>query len=397
MDNRIGQRLGNYRLTRLLGQGSFADVYLGEHIHLDTHQVAIKVLCSQVTGEDAQRFHAEARILAGLAHPHIVRLLDYAIEGNTPYVIMEYVPKGTLRQRFPKGVKLPLTTIVPYVIQIAGALQYAHHRKLIHRDIKPANLLLGRHNEVLLSDFGIAILTRSARSQSLEHLAGTFAYMAPEQLQGKSRRASDQYALGIVVYEWLSGDVPFHGTSGQLTYQHIYTPPQSLREKLHALSQAVEKVVMKALAKEPEERYASVLEFAQAMDTALKRDIQAASEPTIKDEPIELDKTPRINSIPVPEPLPVPHRTKEELMRKGLTLYNAKHYKDAIIAFSYAIKVAPAYAPAYARRGQVYAYLKEYEKAIRDFDQALELDPQLAWVAIDREQAYHQLKKKIKS
>ena len=115
MDNRIGQRLGNYHLSRLLGQGSFADVYLGEHIHLDTHQVAIKVLNMQVTGEDVQRFHAEARILAGLAHPHIVRLLDYTIEGNIPYVIMEYAPNGTFRQRFPKGTKLPLTTIVPYV------------------------------------------------------------------------------------------------------------------------------------------------------------------------------------------------------------------------------------------------------------------------------------------
>ena len=286
-----------------------------------------------------------------------------------------------------------------YVMQIADALQHAHNRKLIHRDIKPANLLLGRRNEVLLSDFGIAILTRSARSRSLEEIAGTFAYMAPEQLQGKSRRASDQYALGIVVYEWLSGDVPFHGSSTQIAYHHMHTPPPPLREKVLTLPQAIEQVVMKALAKQPEERYASVLEFAHALDISLKHAVQVASEPTVREKPIELVKAPRarVETIPVPESSPVPHRTKEEWLRKGLTHYNAKQYKDAIIAFSYAIKVAPAYATAYARRGQVYAYLKEFEKAIKDFDRALVLDPQLAWVAIDREQAYHQLKKKIKS
>ncbi len=209
MDDRIGQQLGNYRLTRKLGQGGFADVYLGEHIHLDTHQVAIKVLRERLIPEDIEKFRLEAGILAQLVHPHIVRLLDYHVEGNTAFLIMSYAPNGTLRQQYAKGKKLPFTTIIAYVQQLAAALQCAHNEMLVHRDIKPENILLGRQNELLLSDFGIATLPHSGRSRSLEQVAGTAVYMAPEQLQGKPRRTSDQYSLGIIVYEWLCGNVPF--------------------------------------------------------------------------------------------------------------------------------------------------------------------------------------------
>jgi len=117
---------------------------------------------------------------------------------------MDYAPNGTLRQRHPKGVALPLPLIVSYVKQLADALQYAHDEKLIHRDVKPDNMLLGRRNEVLLSDFGIALVAQSTRYQSAQEMAGTMAYMAPEQIQGKPLLASDQYSLGIVIYEWLT-------------------------------------------------------------------------------------------------------------------------------------------------------------------------------------------------
>src|SRR5207248_9315958 len=117
--------------------------------------------------------------------------------------------KATLRQRHPKGTSLPLTTTTSHVKQDADALQYAHDKKLIHRDVKPENMLLGYYNEVLLGDFGIALVAQSSRYQGTQEVAGTVAYMSPEQIQGKARPASDQYALGIVVYEWLSGDRPF--------------------------------------------------------------------------------------------------------------------------------------------------------------------------------------------
>src|SRR5207249_6765712 len=136
--------------------------------------------------------------------------------------------------------------------QVAEALHYAHERRLIHRDVKPENMLLGANNDVLLSDFGIALVAHSTRYQNTQEVIGTAAYMAPEQLQGKPRRASDQYALGIVVYEWVCGDRPFHGTFTELYGQHLFVPPPPLREKVPELSSDVEDVVAVALSKEPE-------------------------------------------------------------------------------------------------------------------------------------------------
>ena len=198
MAEHVRQQLGNYRLIQLLGQGNFSEVYLGEHIHLHT-QAAIKVLYGQLASHDVEGFLTEARTLAHLRHPHIIQVLDFGVEGTTPFLVMDYAPNGNLRQHHPKGTQLPLDNIITYVMQMAEALQYAHQEKLIHRDIKPENMLLGRNNEVLLSDFGIAIMIQSSRSQHPQDTAGTIAYMAPEQLRGKPSPASDQYALGIAL------------------------------------------------------------------------------------------------------------------------------------------------------------------------------------------------------
>ena len=166
MTNRQGQRLGNYRLIRLLGQGGFAEVYLGEHVFLGT-QAAIKVLLVRLADEEMEGFLKEARTIAGLTHPNILRVLEFGVEENVPFLVLEFAPNGTLRKRHPKGSILPLTVIVPYVSQIASALQYIHNRKLIHRDIKPENLLLGTNYEVLLSDFGTAMVFQTLHTPGL--------------------------------------------------------------------------------------------------------------------------------------------------------------------------------------------------------------------------------------
>lgn len=264
----MGQQLGNYRLIRLIGHGGYADIYLGEHIYLHTN-AAIKVLHTQLTATDIDNFRTEALTIAHLVHPHIIRVFDFNVLNNMPFLVMDYAPNGTLRQRHPKGSRLTPDVFLPYVRAMASALQYAHDQKLIHRDVKPENMLLGPNNEVLLSDFGIAVVSQSSLSQPTDEMVlGTLAYMAPEQLQGKPRPASDQYALAIVVYEWLSGNRPFSGTYVELLSQHLSTDPPLLDEQTLAIPHAVQQVIRKALAKDPHQRFERVQDFANALEEA---------------------------------------------------------------------------------------------------------------------------------
>ncbi|SRR5579883_206619 len=275
MTDRIGQQLGSYRLLRLLGKGGFAEVYLGEHVYLKS-QVAIKLLHASLNTEEIETFQEEALTVARLAHPHIVRVLDFAIQDETPYLVMEYAPGGTLRARHSKGAQLPLDTVLIYARQVAEALDYAHQQRLIHRDVKPENMLLNAREEVVLSDFGIATLAHSSRSQSAEEVVGTAAYMAPEQFLGKPRPASDQYALGIVVYEWLAGSRPFQGSFLEISGQHLHAPPPPLRAQRPDLAPEAEAVVLRALAKDPHGRFPNVLAFANALEQSTR----ASTEPT---------------------------------------------------------------------------------------------------------------------
>src|SRR5207245_1453081 len=180
-----------------------------------------------------------------------VRVLDYDVQAGTPFLVMSYAPGGTLRSVHPRGTVLALSKVVDYVAQVAEALQYAHDRRIIHRDIKPENLLVGARQEVLLGDFGIAVLSQRSRSVSTQAIVGTAAYMAPEQFRGKPCVASDQYALAVVAYEWLVGERPFSGSFVELASQHLLTPPPALQQKNPGVSPAVERVVLTALAKEP--------------------------------------------------------------------------------------------------------------------------------------------------
>ncbi len=262
--DRLGQQFGNYRLLRSLGEGGFAEVYLGEHVHLGS-QVAVKVLHTRLIAREQEQFLREARMIASLDHPSIVRVLDCGVERGVPFLIMTYAPYGSLRQLHPIGTRLPLSQILSYVNSIAAALSYAHEQNLIHRDIKPENILLGPKKELLLSDFGIAVVSSSSTSRPARTTAGTIAYMAPEQIMGKPHTMSDQYALGVVIYEWLCGELPFQGAFFEICAQHLYAPPPPLSEKVPALPPALEKVVLKALAKEPHGRFASVQEFAEVL------------------------------------------------------------------------------------------------------------------------------------
>ena len=167
---------------------------MGEHIYLKSH-AALKILRIQLTEEGAEQFLQEAQTLARLSHPHIVRVLDFAVQDSIPFLVMDYAIGGNLRQRHSAGTRLPPDTVVSYVQQMASALQYAHDQRLIHRDIKPENMLLSSRDDLLLSDFGLALFAPSTNSYSTQamarQVAGTSLYLAPEQLQGRSLCASD--------------------------------------------------------------------------------------------------------------------------------------------------------------------------------------------------------------
>ena len=288
MNDYSGQQIGSYRLIRRLGFGGFASVYLGQHVRISTQQAAIKLL--HILDVDTKKFQQEAETTAALVHPHIIRLFDYDFHDQMPFLVMDYASGGSLRSRHPWGTQVPLATVVQYVQEIAKALEYAHSKHVIHRDIKPDNVLIGGQGELRLSDFGIAVLSGTGRTTlaASYDTGGTAYYMAPEQSRGKPEKASDQYALGIMVYEWFCGRPPFsEGNAINIQYQHAYEPVPPLREQLPSLSSAVEQVIMRALAKDPKGRFATVQEFATALEEACipLRVVPASSLPAVQKKP----------------------------------------------------------------------------------------------------------------
>lgn len=279
----LDPQFGNYYLRRILGEKGLSRVYLGEHVLFHT-PVAIKLI-DRYEGDELTRFVEQATLLTRLKHPHIVPILDFGVHQGAAYLVMQYMPQGDLRQRHPRGTMLPLATVVDYTKNIAGALQHVHTHHLVHRDVKPHNMLLGDNEEIMLSDFGIAVPSHSLDDLTTYDFEGTAPYAAPEQLRGDPRRASDQYALAIVVYEWLSGNWPFTGNFEAITRKHFFAIPPPFKEHGITIAEEVEQVIMKALAKEPEQRFASVLDFAEALEQANKH--------TEAPEPAQLPPTKR--------------------------------------------------------------------------------------------------------
>lgn len=276
--------LGNYRLLHLLCKGTIADVYLGKHIYLKT-EAAIKVLHVMLHEEAIEHFREEARQLRLLEHPHIIHVRDMDIEDRIPFLIMEYAPGGTVRERHPQGIPLPLPTILAYTQQIASALDYAHAQNLIHLDLKPENLLLDQNGNILLSDFGETLLMRHVDEMDKQSIGGTLAYTAPEQIHGKPCPASDQYVLALLVYEWLSGRRPFSGSAAELCGQHLFASPPLLAAQIPSLPPAIDLVLGKALAKSAEARFATVSDFVAMLERAMRGERVSIPSEVVCDEP----------------------------------------------------------------------------------------------------------------
>lgn len=297
------QRLGNYWITGFLGRGGFANVYLGEHISL-RRLAAIKVLNGRPTREKMERFWTEASITAELPHRHIVQVFDYDEESAPPFLVMQYARYQSL-EAYHRGERLPLDTIVTYVKQIAEALDYAHKRGVIHCDVKPSNILLDADDTVLVSDFGVAVST--GRYAPIPRIfGGTATYMAPEQYRGRPSLASDQYSLGIMVYEWLSGRPPFCGSSSsEIAMRHAHDSPPPLWRTAPSTPHAVQSVVLGALEKDPDERFPSVDSFALALERACQEE-----EDTLTPVP-----SGPYQPITRPPHAPVPHRSYDPRQR----------------------------------------------------------------------------------
>jgi eukaryotic-like serine/threonine-protein kinase len=267
MQNPQNYQLSRYRLLQLIGQGAFSYVYLAENIYLKM-RIALKIMRVRLPEQERVSFLKEAEIIGQLMHPHIVPAYDCGVEGEVFYLAMAYAANGSMRKRYPKRSHLAPFEVVQYVHQMADALQYAHSQNIIHCDIKPENMLLGPEGELWLSDFGLSLELPASHSLSLQEIAGTLYYMAPEQAQGKPRFASDQYSLAVVAYEWLCGRRPFEGSYAEVFTQLMGSPVPPLRTINATITPAIEEVVLKALAKNPDERFASVQAFAQALDDA---------------------------------------------------------------------------------------------------------------------------------
>ncbi len=271
------KQIGQYKLIKILGHGKTAEVHCARN-RKSKEIVAIKLLHEYMTDQQVkQKFMEEAKLVKMLDHPGIVHIISADFyQQNRPYIVMSYASGNSLRKRHPSGVPLPLETIFSYTKQLADALDYAHLHNIVHCDVKPENVLLGKDDCLLLSDFGIAQIRETTLSQTTRDAFGTPTYMAPEQFRGKYSPATDQYALATMVYEWLCGHPPFSGANqNQLMDRHMKMPVPSLREACKGLtsekeiSEDVEQVILKALAKEPHERFSSIQEFAQALKQAL--------------------------------------------------------------------------------------------------------------------------------
>jgi serine/threonine protein kinase len=289
-DALIGQQLGAYTIQSKLGEGGMARVYKGYHARLK-REVAIKVILSQIADKEGfnARFEREAQLIASLQHPNIVAVYDFGEIGHITYLVMQYVGGGTLRDQLRGGHALDPRQAILYCQEMARALHHAHLRGIVHRDVKPQNMLVSAtdRNQLLLSDFGIAKLYDNRNEvtmlgttggelrndpslTSVDQIVGTAEYMSPEQINGKAVDArTDVYALGVVLYQMLAGEVPFHSTTIQgLLFQHVYTPPKFICEVNPYVPEILGQITAKAIAKAPEDRYQTAEAMAQALESA---------------------------------------------------------------------------------------------------------------------------------
>ncbi len=351
----IGKQVGNYRITESIDSGAFGHVYQGVHLYLSNRVVAVKILHTNYLESEEERasFLREAQFLELLKHEHILPIYDVGVDDEGfPYQVAEFAPNGSLRDAMESHRRLlPLNEVLRVMTQVGQGLQYVHEQNIVHRDLKPENILFDAKNEALIADFGIAVLLENTRTKYV-NVIGSPLYMAPEQFEGAASTRSDQYALACIAYELLTGHPPFSAKHAvTLGKMHMAEPPRPPSEINPDVPAHIERAVLRALAKNREERYPDMLSF---VDALLRMPI---------------------GSHPAP---PSSHHSGDHWLDEGDRLYNAGRYADALAAFERAIHANADLVSAHEGRGSALYVLGHFEEALASYERALHLDPACA-------------------
>lgn len=277
-----GQKINDrYQIIKTIGEGGMANVYLAYDTILDRN-VAVKVLRGDLATDEkfVRRFQREALSASSLSHPNIVEVYDVGEDNGSYYIVMEYIEGKQLKQLLKKRGKLTLNEVVDIMLQVTDGMSVAHDSYIIHRDIKPQNIMILENGLIKITDFGIAMALNSTQLTQTNSVMGSVHYLPPEQASGKGATIqSDVYSMGILMYELLTGELPFRGDNAvEIALKQIKEPMPHVKDKLPDIPQSIENIILKATAKNPKNRYADAREFHDDLKTAL--------DPERKDEPI---------------------------------------------------------------------------------------------------------------
>lgn len=305
MPNLIGQTLGGYRITQQIGLGGMATVFKAYQPSMDRY-VAFKVISTHLAQDPTfvQRFQQEAKVIAKLEHTYILPVYDHGEDDGYLYLVMRFIEGGTLTQRLKQG-PLSFAEIQRFVTQIGSALEYAHQRGVVHRDFKPSNVLIDHQGDHYLSDFGIARMVEGTLQLTGSSVLGTPHYMAPEQGQSaKVDHRADIYAMGVVIYQMVTGQVPFDAdTPFAIVLKHVSEPLPLPRALKPDLPEAVERVILKALAKNPQDRFQSMANLVTAFEQAVQG-LSVDENLTIASAPPPDENAPTVMSVATPTAVP---------------------------------------------------------------------------------------------
>jgi tetratricopeptide (TPR) repeat protein len=427
----VGENVGPYRITERLGTGGMATVWKAYHAALDRY-VALKVLHASFK-EDPQfaaRFQREAKIVAKLIHPHIVPVYDFSEHEGMSYLVMRYIDGHTLKAILKEG-PLPLKEVLEMLRPAGEALTYAHEQGVLHRDIKPSNFLIDLEGEVFLTDFGLARMAESTDStMSRDMMIGTPQYISPEQARGRALdEGTDIYSLGVVLFEMLTGKTPYDAdTPYAVIHDHIFSPLPLPSEFKTDIPELVEKVVLKSLAKDRNDRFQSVEEMVSTLEEAVPgEEVEVIPEAEIVPLTVpEAEEGEAVEQVELAAQVPSRWRSRRLILavvglvallglcsccvflvilsgegdrpRQPLrpqetvtvTLEDARAHihlarqyleqgnvEGAIAEYEAAIQLEPGVVEAYIGLGNAFFLLREYEDAARHYQMAVDLDPNL--------------------